>query len=382
MLVPTALALFGVALVAALIQRTVASFSGHSKDLHGLSSPAAAILPYSPNTLDWYDLLTIVVDLLRKYLPGKSPKLQPAGAGFKLPRLHVGGVLRLSRKDYENFQKALPKSSEQVVPPGNATNPLFLVSVTTPLLLILLSHPNCPIKALGAVNTRNRFSLVDVSLCRDATSLIAASKNVELTFTAAMGGEELPGRRKRRGVEFEIVIDIMHKGAVVMRQEMSFLQFLSKATKPVYSGPDESRTDAELNSPGPKLRIPADAPRKYASCSKDFNPIHTSSLAAKLFGFPSAIAHGNHILILAAQALVPSGEGDSASPAETKAQSMVWTEPKSVTLEAVFVKPVTPLPLDLVMSLGDPKTSASTGLAFGLSKGAKLCVSGTIRQSS
>jgi acyl dehydratase len=38
--------------------------------------------------------------------------------------------------------------------------------------------------------------------------------------------------------------------------------------------------------------VPDDIGRRYASVSGDINPIHMHSLSAKLFGFPSAIAHG------------------------------------------------------------------------------------------
>ena len=39
-------------------------------------------------------------------------------------------------------------------------------------------------------------------------------------------------------------------------------------------------------------KAPADMGRRYAKVSGDYNPIHLSALSAKLFGFPTAIAHG------------------------------------------------------------------------------------------
>jgi acyl dehydratase len=39
-------------------------------------------------------------------------------------------------------------------------------------------------------------------------------------------------------------------------------------------------------------RLPGDLGRRYAAVSGDHNPIHIHPLTAKLFGFPSAIAHG------------------------------------------------------------------------------------------
>jgi acyl dehydratase len=40
------------------------------------------------------------------------------------------------------------------------------------------------------------------------------------------------------------------------------------------------------------LRITPGQIRRYAAISGDHNPIHTNPIAAKLFGFPTVIAHG------------------------------------------------------------------------------------------
>ena len=39
-------------------------------------------------------------------------------------------------------------------------------------------------------------------------------------------------------------------------------------------------------------KAPADIGRQYAKVSGDYNPIHLSAVSARMFGFPSAIAHG------------------------------------------------------------------------------------------
>ncbi|PMW71172.1 MULTISPECIES: MaoC family dehydratase, partial [unclassified Pseudomonas] len=41
-----------------------------------------------------------------------------------------------------------------------------------------------------------------------------------------------------------------------------------------------------------RWNAPADIGRQYAKVSGDYNPIHLSAASAKLFGFPTAIAHG------------------------------------------------------------------------------------------
>jgi acyl dehydratase len=49
-------------------------------------------------------------------------------------------------------------------------------------------------------------------------------------------------------------------------------------------------------------RLPANLGRRYASVSGDMNPIHTSAIGGKAFGFPRAIIHGmwTHARVLAA----------------------------------------------------------------------------------
>ena len=59
---------------------------------------------------------------------------------------------------------------------------------------------------------------------------------------------------------------------------------------------DEPKPPPEkLPKPGPPnavLHITAGQIRHYASVGGDHNPIHTNPIAAKLFGFPTVIAHG------------------------------------------------------------------------------------------
>ena len=51
--------------------------------------------------------------------------------------------------------------------------------------------------------------------------------------------------------------------------------------------------------------LPGDLGRRYARVSGDANPIHTSALGARLFGFPRAIAHGMWTQARALAALTP-----------------------------------------------------------------------------
>ncbi|KAF2755985.1 hypothetical protein EJ05DRAFT_478034 [Pseudovirgaria hyperparasitica] len=345
--------------------------------LHATNS-ATRILPYSPNTLNTFDLFTIILDSLLKYVPGQRPSLQIHNGGFLLPRLHLGGILRIRKQDLNNFNTArgIRYNADSDMIELQTTNPMFLVAATTPLLLLLLSHADCPIQPLGSVNTTNKFNFADLALCRDVRGLLAASKAGELTFTAVMGGEDLLGKRKRRGVEFEIVIEVWKKGALVLSAQSSFLQFLSKNVKPLYAGGNEARAEL-VNLKVDKdvsVKLPASAPRHWAACSKDYNPIHVSNMLSKLFGFSSVVAHGNHVVALLVENIGRTATRPSASMDLRKLGELLWAQESSVSLDVSFVKPVTPLPIALetrIMGTGN-------GVAFGLFKKDVLCVTGSI----
>ena len=52
------------------------------------------------------------------------------------------------------------------------------------------------------------------------------------------------------------------------------------------------KKEPKLPPPPTVLRISPSQIRRYAVVGGDLNPIHTNGVAAKLFGFPTSIAHG------------------------------------------------------------------------------------------
>jgi len=82
--------------------------------------------------------------------------------------------------------------------------------------------------------------------------------------------------------------------------------------------------------------LPADLGRRFARVSGDFNPIHTSVIGAKLFGFRRAIAHGMWTLGRALAAQQPPGGLDQAEahcdfklPIFLPGQVALWNHPAS-----------------------------------------------------
>jgi acyl dehydratase len=85
-------------------------------------------------------------------------------------------------------------------------------------------------------------------------------------------------------------------------------------------------------------KLPGDLGRRYAGVSGDYNPIHVHPLTARLFGFPSAIAHGMW----------------------TKARCLAALEPRlpdAFTVEVAFKRPIVlPARVNLVERGEDTET--------------------------
>jgi acyl dehydratase len=62
-------------------------------------------------------------------------------------------------------------------------------------------------------------------------------------------------------------------------------------------------------TPSTSVSLTSNDPYLWATLSKDYNPIHFSSTLAKMFGFKSMIAHGNHVLAKGLAKLDVHGEG-------------------------------------------------------------------------
>ena len=97
-------------------------------------------------------------------------------------------------------------------------------------------------------------------------------------------------REHRRGLLVDIVTDVNVGNETAWHQVTTFLHqqrtSLSDEPKP------PPQKQPKLGPPNAVLRITPGQIRHYASVGGDHNPIHTNPIAAKLFGFPTVIAHG------------------------------------------------------------------------------------------
>lgn len=145
--------------------------------------------------------------------------------------------------------------------------------LATPLHLQILSDPSFPFPALGIVHTHQKM--------RTHQPLTAKPFHIK---------SWVEGHRVvRSGAEFAIHTQVQQDNLLVWDAEMIIL---SRAVKG--HGQKEPRQDPFVQNPSlcEQWRFPFTLGRKYAKVSGDYNPIHLSPLAAKIFGMPRHIIHG------------------------------------------------------------------------------------------
>jgi acyl dehydratase len=342
-------------------------------------------LDKSPNQVNRLDVAHLVSAIALKHaLPaftGYSPPLrsQPGTAQeFLLPCLKLEGPLSLTENNLRAFNRAVVRDGQRYADVG--LNPFFLIAQTVPLAINILAHRDCPIKPFGAVNTRNKFLFINPSALRDWKTLASASKLGHISYSAHFGGPTHPGQRQKRGVEFCITVDVMHGKDKILQQELWFLQFLPKSFKPLFQDtPKEQPQVAAVEgrqstskSQDRVLRLSGRDPIRWAATSKDYNPIHVSPLGAKLFGFRSVVAHGNHVVALALQQLI-----DGKTDVEKAAGSFIWETDNPCEIEVKFLRPTT-LPATLTVTWDNQKGDRKT-FDLVISSRDKLNVSAVVR---
>jgi hypothetical protein len=158
---------------------------------------------------------------------------------------------------------------------GDTVPLTYPFALTFPTVMSLITGFDFPFSAMGAVHVENH---------------ITAHRPIGVTDTvsAKVHAENL--REHRRGLLVDVVTDVSVGNELAWHQVTTFLHqqrtSLSDEPKP----PPQKKP--KLGPPNAVLRITPAQIRKYASVGGDHNPIHTNAVAAKLFGFPSVIAHG------------------------------------------------------------------------------------------
>ena len=158
---------------------------------------------------------------------------------------------------------------------GDTVPLTYPFALTFPTVMALVTGFDFPFAAMGSVHIENQITQ-------------HRPISVSDTVSAAVHADNL--REHRRGLLVDVVTDVKVGNELAWHQVTTFLHqqrtSLSDQPKP------PPQKQPKLGPPNAVLTVTAGQIRQYASVGGDHNPIHTSSVGARLFGFPAAIAHG------------------------------------------------------------------------------------------
>jgi acyl dehydratase len=248
------------------------------------------------------------------------------GAGRDIPDLTL--VLRdvpIERSRVEGYARVCgfdgPGVSAETLPP---TYPHMLAF---PLHLALMTDGSFPFPAIGLVHIYNRIV---------QHRPLALSERLSLRVWSG------PVEPHPRGRQFSIHTEA-RVGEELVWEEVS--------TNLKRGGGDSAAEAPDVPSAADlpeheEWKLAGDLGRRYGSVSGDLNPIHVHPLTARLFGFPSAIAHGMW----------------------TKARCLAALSPRlpdAFTVEAAFRKPIV-LPATVAFAASAGEGTASGDVGFGV----------------
>jgi acyl dehydratase len=142
-----------------------------------------------------------------------------------------------------------------------------------PLQMALMTERDFPFSLLGMVHIANRIE-------QRRPLPVTASPSVRVW------AEDL--RPHHKGRQVDLVTEVSLDGDVVWLERSNYLRPGKGSGERPEPGPDQFAGA----HPAATWNVPGDIGRRYAAVSGDRNPIHMHSLSARLFGFPTAIAHG------------------------------------------------------------------------------------------
>ena len=191
-------------------------------------------------------------------------------------------------------------------------------ALTFPVVMSLVTGFDFPFAAMGSVHTENHITQYRP---------IAVTDTVDVTVHA----ENL--REHRKGLLVDVLTDVNVGNELAWHQVTTFLHqqrtSLSDEPKP------PPKKQPKLPAPNGIISVNAGQIRRYASASGDHNPIHTNPIAAKLFGFPTVIAHG----MFSAAAVLRTIEGQLPDAVQ---YSVRFGKPVVLPAKAsLYVEPVT-----------------------------------------
>lgn len=170
----------------------------------------------------------------------------------------------------------------------NAVPLTYPFALTFPTVMSLITGFDFPFAAMGSVHMENHITQYRPIAVTDTVSAEVHAENM---------------REHRRGLLVDVVTDVKVGNEPAWHQVTTFLHQQRTSLSDEPKAPPKKQP--KLPPPNAVLHITPSQIRHYASVGGDHNPIHTNGVAAKLFGFPTVIAHG----MFSAAAVLANVEG-------------------------------------------------------------------------
>jgi acyl dehydratase len=215
-------------------------------------------------------LLPLFARSAASLIPGSSRlPFVGGGGGREIPELALTlPSVSVQRERLVAYDRVCGFSLSDTLPPT------YIHILAFPLHLKLMSDPSFPFRAIGLVHIANEITQRRQVSAADKLSLRVAATAIE---------------PHPRGQQFSLRTEARVGEEVVWEEVSTILKRGGGSARP----PDPSARSSDDELPAAATwKLRGDLGRRYASVSGDVNPIHMHPLSAKLFGFPSAIAHG------------------------------------------------------------------------------------------
>jgi acyl dehydratase len=202
-------------------------------------------------------------------IPGASRLPFVSGGGKELPDTTlVLNEVTTDRDRLARYDRVCGFDVSDVLPP---TYPHMLAF---PMQLSLMTDGSFPFGAIGLVHIVNEII---------QHRPIKATEELQVKVWATNL------REHPRGKQFDLRSEVRSSGELVWEETSTNLK-RGKRNDDAAKEPEPPSAD-DLK-PSATWELAGDLGRRYGSVSGDLNPIHMHPLSARLFGFPSAIAHG------------------------------------------------------------------------------------------
>ncbi|MFD6093537.1 MaoC/PaaZ C-terminal domain-containing protein [Oerskovia sp. NPDC060338] len=165
----------------------------------------------------------------------------------------------------------------------------YLHVLAFPLATALMVRGDFPLPLLGLVHVSNAVSVHRPVQVGDVLEVRASAENL---------------RAHRRGVQVDLVTEVSTGGELAYRGVSTYLAKGFGLLSGERAAEEVPREEFVPPLPTARWELGSGVGRAYGAISGDRNPIHTSVLGAKAFGFPRTIAHG---MYTAARALAEVG---------------------------------------------------------------------------